>query len=94
LAPDTSAPSSCAPGSGFLAALRISNTAHYSADFTPSKTLKSDARIVLLYDLSLTKDGRLQDRSVHGRHGTIHGARWILHAGPVKAAWPKAPRTK
>ena len=79
---------------GLLGSVRISKVARYSTDFTPSKTLKSDAQTVLLYGLSQANDERLRDQSGSGRHGTTHGPRWIVNADPAKAILPKTVTPK
>jgi serine/threonine protein kinase/Flp pilus assembly protein TadD len=65
---------------GLLGGFRVSRVARYTADFTPPKTFQSDPQTVLLYDMSQTADGSLQDRSPEQRHGTIPDKRWLVTA--------------
>ena len=64
-------------GTGYLAALRISSKAIYTAPFTPPARFSADKSTELCYDLSRKDDKTLFDLSAKKRHGTLHNLVWI-----------------
>ena len=61
---------------GRVAGVRISNTARYSASFTPDSTFTADSSTVALYAMNEGTGSSIADSSGNGRDGTVVGATW------------------
>ena len=56
---------------GFVRAFRISNTARYSASYTPSESFVSDDATLVLFNFSEDSDKSIPDQSGHNRNGVL-----------------------
>ena len=71
---------------GRLHALRVSETARYTRNFTPEQRFKHDVYTLALYRCDEGRGTRLTDSSGRKHHGVIHGATWVKEVEvPAKA---------
>jgi hypothetical protein len=69
---------------GLINGVRISKSACYSNDFTPSKRFELDADTMALYHFDEGQGDELRDSSGNGHHGKIIGAKWVnVDGSPV-----------
>jgi hypothetical protein len=61
---------------GQIAGIRLSKVARYTADFTPSLSLSTDADTLALWSFDEATGTLLNDASGNGHHATIHGPTW------------------
>ncbi len=62
---------------GTFYGLRISSTARYQQDFSPSESFSADEKTIALYTFDEGRGLRLKDSSGNNHDGTIVGARWV-----------------
>jgi HEAT repeat protein len=57
--------------------VRISSTGRYNRTFEPPRRFQADKDTLALYHFDEGEGSVAYDSSGNGRHGTIHGARWV-----------------
>lgn len=72
------------PFEGILAEVRISQTARYQGDFTPTRRHETDGQTLALYHCDEGHGKTITDSSGHGHHGKLKGGKWV----PVAASSP------
>jgi hypothetical protein len=66
---------------GRLRAARISRAVEYTDSFSPPERLEKTSGTIGLYDFTVDTGQYVYDRSGHGNHGIIIGAKYVTAAG-------------
>jgi serine/threonine protein kinase len=74
---------------GQISEVRISTSARYQGDFTPTRRFEPDAQTLALYHCDEGHGDVLVDSSGNGQHGKIMGAKWVkVDGSPIRPATP------
>jgi serine/threonine protein kinase/formylglycine-generating enzyme required for sulfatase activity len=70
---------------GFIDEVRVSQTARYSGEFTPSRRFEPDADTLALFHFDEGSGTEVRDDSGNDHHGKVVGAKWFTTNPPASA---------